>query len=85
MTMHFYRPAPSSTGDPFLPTAAGQRRASLYLTGVPWRRSGIRQSMDGDGILDTQTLHVCHICLHWGGLGVNVVGIYMAYMERLGV
>ena len=23
----------------------------------------------------TQTLHVCHICLHWGGLRVNV-GIY---------
>ena len=32
----------------------------------------------------SQTLHVCHICLHWGGWGVNV-GIYMAYMECLGM
>ena len=26
-----------------------------------------------------QTLHVCHVCLHWGGLGVNV-GILCIYI-----
>ena len=24
----------------------------------------------------TQTLHVCHICLHWGGLRGQLIGIY---------
>ena len=26
---------------------------------------------------NTQTLHVCHICLHWDGLGVNVGTYYI--------
>ena len=25
---------------------------------------------------NTQTLHVCHICLHWSGFGGQLIGIY---------
>ena len=33
-------------------------------------------------ITHTQTLHVWHICLHWGGFGGQLIGIYGSPMGR---
>ena len=30
----------------------------------------------------TQTLHVCHTCLHWGGFGGQLIGIYMECLSQ---
>ena len=40
---------------------------------------------DGTYRFVSQTLHVCHICLHWGGFGGQWGGIYGSPMECLGL
>ena len=61
----------------------------------PWTEPGVRLSQAPVDIVKrpkmlmkhhriSQTLHVWHIYLHWGGLGVNV-GIYGSPIECLGM
>ena len=67
--------APS--GHPQLRASSAHRMPSSWhrtrrsdTTVRPTRVSQIESNMC------SQTLHICHICLHWGGLGGRLIGIY---------